>query len=80
MAALKAAATRRGRLLELHGLDDEQSPSLDAMVAQNAILRLVESMVRRLATLEREAHARTERFEVTPDGRRALAEPQEMAS
>ena len=75
MSELEAAATRRGRTLERRGYTDEQCPSLDAMGAQNAILRTVERMCVRLAELERAENAvPAVGFCLTDAGRAALAE------
>lgn len=76
LAELETYAVHRGRSLERKGLTDEQLPSLDCMCAANKVVRLVESMARRLAVLERDAESRVERYSVTELGHAALAEAQ----
>jgi hypothetical protein len=80
LSDLEGYAVHRGRSLERRGLTDADLPSLDGMCSVNAVVRLVESMARRLAQLERAAEQYVERYEITPLGKAALAEPQEMAS
>jgi hypothetical protein len=72
MARLEAACVARGRLLEQRGLTDEQTPSLEAIAAQNAVLRAVQRMTRRLAELERAETFATTYFMLTDAGRAAL--------